>query len=208
MHRKSGYAQLGNQLAVVGQLGGGLGVHVGAVQVSVLKATLGQQFLHSVRVDSGLRSGLQDVNDLLGGVLGNSEAAPSLDGDVDAHLGSGLNVGHHGGAGLAQDAQNLEVAGVHVVLHLRGADSDSLDVAAQQSSNSGSSAVEGNVSELNAALVLDGGGGNVPDGAGAGVTDLNLAGMLLGVVNELLEGVPRSVGANGDSGGDGHGRQT
>ena len=81
---------------------------VRAAQIGVLIAPVGQGLLHGVRVDGGLGGLLQNVDHSLRGVLGNSEAAPALDGDVDAQFLGGGHVGNHRGAALAQDARCVE----------------------------------------------------------------------------------------------------
>jgi hypothetical protein len=100
-------------------------------------------------------------------------------------------------------SKRAQLAGGHVLGHLAGAHGHRVDMAAQQRHHGRRGPEERNVVVGDAGLVGERGGGHVPDRADARVADGDrlLAGARIG--HELLDGLPRRIGAHGDGRGIG-----
>ena len=158
------------------------------------------QLLELLGVDGLLKGGVQNFLHLIGGVLGHTETAPGSDVHIIAQLLQGGNVGVELAALTGADGQDLQLARGHAGGNLRLGHRDHLHMAAHQVGHRGGGAVEGHHVHIDVSGLGKGVAGDVPDRTGAGGAHLQLAGMLLAPVDQIFNGVPLRIGADGDGG--------
>ena len=119
------------------------------------ECALFQSSLDLFSVQNLLGSGTQSSNYIIGSALRNTEAAPSTDVSLVTQLVGARNIGEEGYALGSDNGQQLEVAVLNVSQSLGSTNSDSIQVATQQSSNGRSSTVVvRNYVELNTSSIL------------------------------------------------------
>src|SRR5690606_36327413 len=147
---------------------------------------------------------LQGLLHLGGDSGGSADAAPAAHDDVHALLGGGGHVGQRRRRLLVehrQDAQQPLGVGWR---GLGDSGDDRVDLAADGGGHGGRAAVEENRLVLGAGGLTQGLGGGLLDRAGAGVGDGDRSGVLLGGLDQVVEGLVGAVGGDGDGRRDRH----